>query len=145
MFSNTDELYSININYNASSWLFTFVLQLVCNFGLVFILYATLLKKNPLKDLAITTNVNPWIILLAIPLGIFFYLLTIGVATVWQSGLSILGYTYPVTIDTIYSGPEVLALEIITFHGAVNGVISQFWSNTNLHHELFCISSEKSG
>ena len=105
---------AVNINFNASSWLFSFIVQLVCNLGLVVALYAILFKKNPLKDLSITTNVNPLIIILAIPLGIFFYLLTIGVASVWQGGLSILGYTFPVTVDTIYSGPEVLAMEIIT-------------------------------
>ena len=107
----------LNLSDNLSSWLFSTAIQCVCLGVVPYVLYRTWVAGSNadfVRDVRLNTRISPVSYLLAIAVGLLGYVINIGASTVSYTALQLLGYTYAVGGGTIYSGPEVLILEIVT-------------------------------
>lgn len=107
----------LNLSDNLSSWLFSTAIQCLCLGVLPYVLYRTWIAGSNadfVKDIRLNKRISPVSYLLAIAVGLLGYVVNIGASTVSYTTLQLLGYTYTVGGGTIYSGPEVLILEIVT-------------------------------
>lgn len=107
----------LNLSDNLSSWLFSTAIQCLCLGVLPYVLYRTWIagsNSDFVRDVRLNTRISPVSYLLAIAVGLLGYVVNIGASTVSYTVLQLLGYTYTVGGGTIYSGPEVLILEIVT-------------------------------
>ena len=107
----------LNLSDNLSSWLFSTTIQCICLGVLPYVLYRTWVAGSNadfVRDVRLNKRISPVSYLLAIAVGLLGYVINIGASTVSYTALQLLGYTYAVGGGTIYSGPEVLILEIVT-------------------------------
>lgn len=107
----------VNLSDNVSSWLFSTIMQCFCLGVLPYLLYRTWVAGSNtdfVRDVRLNTRISPASYLLAIAVGLLGYVVNIGASTVSYTALELLGYTYTLGGGTIYSGPEVLILEIVT-------------------------------
>ena len=107
----------VNLSDNVSSWLFSTIMQCFCLGVLPYLLYRTWVAGSNtdfVRDVRLNTRISPVSYLLAIAVGLLGYIVNIGASTVSYTALELLGYTYALGGGTIYSGPEVLILEIVT-------------------------------
>lgn len=107
----------LNLSDNLSSWLFSTAIQCVCLGVVPYVLYRTWIAGSNadfVRDVRLNKHISPVSYLLAIAVGLLGYVVNIGASTVSYTALQLLGYTYAVGGGTIYSGPEVLILEIVT-------------------------------
>ena len=107
----------LNLSDNLSSWLFSTTIQCVCLGVVPYVLYRTWIAGSNadfVRDVRLNKHISPVSYLLAIAVGLLGYVVNIGASTVSYTALQLLGYTYAVGGGTIYSGPEVLILEIVT-------------------------------
>lgn len=107
----------LNLSDNLSSWLFSTTIQCICLGVLPYVLYRTWVAGSNadfVRDVRLNTRISPVSYLLAIAVGLLGYIVNIGASTVSYTALELLGYTYTLGGGTIYSGPEVLILEIVT-------------------------------
>ena len=107
----------VNLSDNVSSWLFSTIMQCFCLGVLPYLLYRTWVAGSNtdfVRDVRLNTRISPVSYLLAIAVGLLGYVVNIGASTVSYTALELLGYTYTLGGGTIYSGPEVLILEIVT-------------------------------
>ena len=107
----------VNLSDNVSSWLFSTIMQCFCLGVLPYLLYRTWVAGSNtdfVRDVRLNKRISPVSYLLAIAVGLLGYVVNIGASTVSYTTLQLLGYTYTVGGGTIYSGPEVLILEIVT-------------------------------
>lgn len=107
----------LNLSDNLSSWLFSTTIQCVCLGVVPYVLYRTWIAGSNadfVRDVRLNTRISPASYLLAIAIGLLGYIVNIGASTVSYTALELLGYTYALGGGTIYSGPEVLILEIVT-------------------------------
>ena len=107
----------LNLSDNLSSWLFSTAIQCVCLGVVPYVLYRTWIAGSNadfVRDVRLNKRISPVSYLLAIAVGLLGYVINIGASTVSYTALQLLGYTYAVGGGTIYSGPEVLILEIVT-------------------------------
>lgn len=107
----------LNLSDNLSSWLFSTTIQCVCLGVVPYVLYRTWIAGSNadfVRDVRLNKRISPVSYLLAIAVGLLGYVVNIGASTVSYTALQLLGYTYAVGGGTIYSGPEVLILEIVT-------------------------------
>ncbi len=110
------------------SALFSLFVQVVCLLIVPFFVYKFALKLS-FSGVLEHSNVrkpNPWVMLLCIPLGVCCLFVTLGVSTIWQSWLIMLGYTHssssamPATFSV-----GLFILEII-LTGVLPGVCEEF-------------------
>ena len=107
----------LNLSDNLSSWLFSTTIQCICLGVVPYVLYRTWIAGSNadfVRDVRLNKRISPVSYLLAIAVGLLGYVINIGASTVSYTALQLLGYTYAVGGGTIYSGPEVLILEIVT-------------------------------
>lgn len=106
----------MNLSDNVLSWLFSFLVQVI-GMGLIpLVLYKQWIKDGDIKqDFYLNKKIHPLNYVLAIIIGIVMYYLTMGVSLIYQSILIMLGFTHVTgSVGTIYSGWEVLAMQLIT-------------------------------
>ncbi len=104
----------MDFSSNISGWLFSTLVQVV-GLGIIpLTMYKFWVKGDIAKDFYIKAKINPLIYFLAIILGILMYYTNIGVSLINQMILRTLGFTFINSAGTIYSGIEVLILDIIT-------------------------------
>lgn len=102
-----------NLSDNVSGWLFSFAVQVV-GMGLIpLLLYKFWVKDDILTGLYIKTKIPTKIFGLAIVIGFLFRYLTVGVSVIYQVIIRLLGFTHINSAGTIYSGPEVLIMDIL--------------------------------
>lgn len=107
----------INLSDNVSSWLFSFIMQCLCLGVVPYVMYRVLISdsgKEFVKDVRLEHRIAPVSYLLAVLIGLLAYVVNIGASTVSYTVLNLLGYTYIMGGGTIYSGSEVLIMDIIT-------------------------------
>lgn len=106
----------IQLPDNIAGWMFSFLFQGL-NMGLIpYLLYRFWVAKDNksfLKDFKLSQKINPYSYLLAIGIGFLVLFINIGASSVWYLILKMLGYTYPSSVGTIYSSPEVLIFELL--------------------------------
>ncbi len=106
----------ITFSDNVTSWLFSFLVQVI-GMGLIpVVLYKQWIKDGNIReDFHLNKDIHPLNYVLAIIIGIVLYYLTMGVSIIYQNILIGLGFTHVTgSVGTIYSGWEVLAMQIIT-------------------------------
>jgi len=103
-----------NLSDNVSSWLFSFLVQVIGMGVIPYVLWKWWVKGDFFVDFSIKPKINPLIYLVAVLLGFLTVYLTMGVSYIWQVVISLLGYTHINGAGTIYSGPEVFIMELIT-------------------------------
>jgi membrane protease YdiL (CAAX protease family) len=104
----------INLSDNISNWLFSFLVQVIGMGVIPLTLYKFWVKDDIKTGLYITRNkLSLKIFLLVLLVAILFRYLTIGVSVIWQSIIGLIGYTSINSVGTIYSGVEVLILDIL--------------------------------
>lgn len=104
----------IPLSDNWSSWIFSFLIQIIGMGIIPILLYKQWIGGDIKKDFHLNKNIHPMTYLLAIIIGFLLYYLTIGVSLMYQNIIAMLGYTHVSGVGTIYSGVEVLVLSIIT-------------------------------
>lgn len=103
----------LNLSDNISSWLFSFLVQVV-GMGLIpMLLYKYWVKEDIITGFSIKTKLPLSIYIIAIVLGFLLSYMTTGVSLVWQNLIALLGYTHTNNVGTIYSGAEVLIIQLI--------------------------------
>ncbi|MDD4315868.1 MAG: type II CAAX endopeptidase family protein [Clostridia bacterium] len=105
----------VNFSDNVTSWLFSFLMQVI-GMGLIpFLLYKQWVKGDFKADFHISKRIPALNYFVAVLIGLLLYYLTMGVSMIYQSFLISVGYTHITTsAGTIYSGWEVLVMEFIT-------------------------------
>lgn len=106
----------LNFSDNVTSWLFSFLVQVI-GLGLIpLLLYKQWIKDGDVKeDFYLKAKFHPLNYVLAVIIGFLLYYLTMGVSLIYQNILIMLGFTHITTgVGTIYSGWEVLAMQLIT-------------------------------
>ncbi|HOO22655.1 MAG TPA: type II CAAX endopeptidase family protein [Clostridia bacterium] len=103
-----------SLSDNISGWLFSFLVQCIGMGVIPLVLYKFWVKDDIKTGLYIKTRLPAKIYLLSIVAGFLFRYITVGFSIVFQAILRLLGYTHVNSAGTIYSGVEVLILEIIT-------------------------------
>lgn len=98
---------------NINSWLFSFLVQMVGMGIIPLVLFKFWVKEDVGTGLGIKTKIPAVIYLLAILAGFIFRYLTIGISAIYQVIIRLLGFTHINSVSTIYSGPEVLIMDII--------------------------------
>lgn len=98
---------------NVSDWLFSFLVQIIGMGVIPLVLYKFWVKDDILTGLYIKTKIPKSIYGYAILVGFLFRYLTIGVSVIYQTVIRLLGYTHINSASTIYSGVEVLIMDII--------------------------------
>ena len=76
-------------------------------------LYKLWVKEDIVSGFSINTKIPKIIYIIAIILGFLLSYVTLGVSLIWQNVLALLGYTHINAPGTIYSGIEVLILELL--------------------------------
>lgn len=105
----------IPLSDNVTSWLFSFLVQII-GMGLIpILLYKKWIGGSIKEDFHMKKKIHPMTYLVAVLVGFLIYYATTGVSLIYQNILSLLGYVHNTTsVGTIYSGWEVLAMQIIT-------------------------------
>lgn len=100
---------------NVTSWLFSFLVQVI-GMGLIpFLLYKQWIKGDVKEGFHLKSKIHPLNYVLAVVLGFLLYYLTIGVSLIYQNIIIMLGFKHITTgLGTIYSGWEVLVMQFIT-------------------------------
>ncbi|HHU43418.1 MAG: type II CAAX endopeptidase family protein [Bacillota bacterium] len=105
----------LSLSANATNWVFSLLIQLLGMGLLPFILYKLWIGNDVIEGFYLTKRLHPATYVIAVVMGFLFYYGTIGVSTISRSILELLGFTRITTsVGTIYSGWEVLLMEIIT-------------------------------
>ncbi|MBO5773722.1 MAG: CPBP family intramembrane metalloprotease [Clostridia bacterium] len=100
---------------NIAGWLFSFIMQGLFLGLFPFLLYKATIKDGDfLKDVRLKTKTHPLSYLLALPIGLFTYVVNMGASYLWYVIMSTFGFTYVTSGGTLFTSPEVLILEIIT-------------------------------
>jgi membrane protease YdiL (CAAX protease family) len=92
-------------------------MQVVCLGVIPFVLYKLLLKgdlKAYARDTWIKPKINPLCYFIAFVLGLLVFLLNLIFSNIIQNFLISIGFTYVSGVQTIFSSPEVLIMQIIT-------------------------------
>lgn len=103
----------VTLSDNISDWLFSFAVQVIGMGAIPILLYKFWVKDDVLTGFYIKTKIPYKIYFLAIVVGFLFRYVTIGTSIVFQAILKLLGFTHVNSGSTIYSGPEVLIMDII--------------------------------
>jgi membrane protease YdiL (CAAX protease family) len=118
----------INLSDNASSWLFSFLTQVIGMGVIPFVLYKLWIKGDFKADFHISKKIPVMNYVIAVAIGFLLYYLTMGVSMIYQSFLISLGYTHVTTgVGTIYSGWEVLVMELLTV-AVLPGFFEEFYN-----------------
>lgn len=105
----------ISFSDNVTSWLFSFMTQFVGMGVIPFLLYKLWIKGDWKADFHVAKKIPAMNYGIAVVIGFLLYYLTMGVSMIYQSFLITLGFTHVTTgVGTIYSGWEVLAMELLT-------------------------------
>ncbi|MDR0751859.1 MAG: CPBP family intramembrane metalloprotease [Christensenellaceae bacterium] len=106
-----------SLSSNLTDWLFSIFFQIVCLGIIPFVLYKLLITKKTSSffvDTKIKSKISLSIIIYAITIGLCVYVLNIIISTYVQFLFKKAGFTYSSGVNTIFSSPEVLILEIAT-------------------------------
>lgn len=100
---------------NASSWLFSFLVQVI-GMGLIpLLLYKKFVGGDLKEAFYVKPKINPMNYVIVILIGFLLYYLTMGVSLIYQNIIRVLGFTHITTAPgTIYSGVEVLIMDLLT-------------------------------
>ncbi len=99
---------------NASDWLFSFLIQVIGLGAVPIVLYKFWVKEDITTGFSLKFKIKPVIYLIAIGVGIALHFLIVSISIIWQNVAILMGYTPTNSVGTIYSGPEVLILGILT-------------------------------
>lgn len=102
---------------NVSSWVFSFVIQVVFMGIVPFLMYRFLISSNAkefLIDFRVNHKIPPVAYVMAIAIGLSVSVLNTGNSVIWAMILESVGYQYPNGVGTLYRTPEILVMEIIT-------------------------------
>lgn len=102
---------------NVSSWVFSFVIQVLFMGVIPFIMYRLMISRNVkdyVADFKIHFRLPAVTFVLAIVIGLVVALLNTGTSVIWAVFLETVGYQYPNGVGTLYKTPEILVMEIIT-------------------------------
>lgn len=103
----------LNLSDNISSWLFSILVQVI-GMGLIpMLLYKFWVKEDIISGFSIKTKLPKSIYIIAVVLGFLLSYMTTGVSLLWQNLIALLGYTHTNNVGTIYSGVEVLIMQLI--------------------------------
>lgn len=100
---------------NILNWLFSFTFQVLCLGVIPFVLYTKLLKKSPREMLSNFKIRKPsgTMVGFGILIGFLLFFATMGVSSIWSQIIKALGYQAGEGVGSIFSGGEVLILDII--------------------------------
>lgn len=138
----------ISFSDNVTSWLFGFLMQFIGMGVIPFLLYKLWIKGDWKSDFHISQKIPYLNYIIAVLIGLLLYYLTMGVSMIYQSFLITLGYTHVTTgAGTIYSGWEVLAMELLTvavmpalFEEFYNrGLLLSVFDNEKSHRKMIII------
>ncbi len=104
---------SVSLSDNLSSWLFSLFVQVIGMGVIPLVLYKVWIKEDIISGFSINVKIPKIVYIIAIALGFLLSYLTLGVSFVWQNVLALLGFTHINAPGTIYSGAEVLILELL--------------------------------
>lgn len=102
---------------NISSWVFSFVIQVLFMGVIPFVMYRFMISRNVkdyVADFKVHFRLPAVTYVLAIVIGLVVALLNTGTSVIWAVFLETVGYQYPNGVGTLYKTPEILILEIIT-------------------------------
>lgn len=103
----------INVSTNVGDWLFSFLVQVVGMGVIPLLMYKFWVKDGIIEGFYVKPKLNVTVYLIAIALGFLVHFLIINVSVVWQNIMIITGFTPVNSATTIYSGPEVLVMDLI--------------------------------
>jgi len=109
--------YYVDLGDYVSSWLFSFLVQVV-GMGLIpLLLYRFWVKEDPLEGFYLKRKIRPVVYVFAVMIGILASFLMPAVAAVWQTMLRMIGYTSINTNGTVYPlgnmAYVILAVELV--------------------------------
>ncbi len=107
----------VNIGDYPSSWVFSFLVQVV-GMGIIPLLLCRFwVKEDPFTAFCFKRRLKPIVYVLTVVLGVVVSFLLSSVSAVWQTVLRMIGYTQTNSAGTVYpytGGIWILAMEIIT-------------------------------
>lgn len=104
---------NVNLSDNLSSWLFSFIVQVIGMGIIPLTLYKLWIKEDIISGFSLNIKIPKIVYVIAIVLGFLLSYVTLGVSLIWQNVLALLGFTHINAPGTIYSGVEVLILELL--------------------------------
>lgn len=103
----------IKVSSNVGDWLFSFLVQVIGMGVVPLLMYKFWVKDGIVEGFYVKPKLNFMVYFIAIVLGFLVHLLIVNVSVVWQNIMIITGFTPANSVTTIYSGPEVLVMDLL--------------------------------
>ncbi len=106
----------VNLGDYVTSWLFSFLVQVVGMGMIPLLLYRFWVKEDPFEDFYMKRKIRPVIYVFAVLIGILASFLMPAVSAVWQTMLRMIGYTPVNSSDIVYPlGKSAYVILVIEF------------------------------